>query len=366
MKKKIDKTFFFSFLILIVAGFFIFSSASLGLLAKNESRFTSIAFNQIFFGLFLGTITCIITTHIPVKFWKKFSLLIFVLTSILALLVFVPGIGWSHGGATRWVTILGVHFQPSELLKIGYVFYLAAVLSKYKNKISEFKYGLLPFLILTGIVALLILTEPDNDTFFMTALAGFCMYFVSGARFKHIAILGCIGIVGIITIVIVRPYVLSRIMTFIHPAQNALTSGYQIQQSLIAIGSGGIFGKGFGQSSQKFNFLPEPVGDSIFAVASEEFGLIGSVIIILAFVFFALRGLKIASRVNDDFSRLVVIGIVILIIVGSFLNIAAMLAIIPLTGTPLIFVSQGGTALFIAMAEVGIILSISKLQKKFN
>lgn len=364
MSNKIDKLFLTSFIILIVSGFFIFSSASLGLLAKNESKFTAVAFNQVFFGLCLGAIALLVTSYTPHKFWKKYSLVIFVLTSILSALVFVPGIGWSHGGATRWINVFNINFQPSELLKLGYVFYLAAVLAKYKSKIAEFKYGLMPFMLITGVVAVLILLQPDNDTFFMMALAGIGMYFVAGAKMKHLGILLLIGIIGFTSIVIMRPYVLSRIMTFINPSANSLTSGYQIQQSLIAIGSGGIAGKGFGQSSQKFSFLPEPIGDSIFAVASEEFGIIGSVGIIVAFLFFALRGLKIASKVNNEFGRLVVVGIVILIVAGSFLNIAAMLAIIPLTGTPLIFISHGGTALFIAMAEVGIILSISKSRSK--
>jgi cell division protein FtsW len=361
--KKIDKPFLISIIFLLTAGFFIFSSASLGLLAKSESKFTAVAFNQIFFGIGLGTLACIITSLIPFKYWKRYSLIIFAITCVLAALVFVPGIGWSHGGATRWIQIFGINFQPSELLKIGYVFYLAAVLSKYKSKIKELKYGLMPFILITGVVGVLILLQPDNDTFFMTALAGFGMYFVAGARMKHLGMIILIALIGFGAIVAVRPYVLTRIMTFINPSENSLTSGYQIQQSLIAIGSGGLFGKGFGQSSQKFNFLPEPIGDSIFAVAGEEFGIIGCILIIGLFLFLALRGLKIASKVNDDFGRLVAVGIVILIIAGSFLNIAAMLAIIPLTGTPLIFISHGGTALFIALAEVGIILNLSRKQK---
>ncbi len=364
MQRRIDKPFLISIISLLTAGFFVFSSASLGLLVRSESKFVTVALNQIVFGLGLGTIACIITSRIPFKFWRKYSLVIFIFTCILTSLVFVPHIGWSHGGATRWINIFGFNLQPSELLKIGYVFYLAAVFTKYKTKIKEFKYGLVPFIIITGIVGALILTEPDNDTFFMTALAGFSMYYVAGARTKHLVILFLIAVVGFACIVAVRPYVLSRIMTFINPSQNSLTSGYQIQQSLIAIGTGGVLGKGFGQSSQKFSFLPEPIGDSIFAVAGEEFGIIGGILIISLFLFFALRGLKIASKTSDDFSKLVVVGIVMLIIAGSFLNIAAMLAIIPLTGTPLIFISQGGTAMLIALAEVGIILNMSRRQKQ--
>ncbi|MES2059587.1 MAG: putative peptidoglycan glycosyltransferase FtsW [Patescibacteria group bacterium] len=363
MRKKVDKQFLVALVALVTLGLFIFSSASLGLLARTDSRFVAIAFNQIFFGVVLGAISCLITSFIPYKFWRKISLFAFLGSAILAALVFVPGVGWSHGGATRWISVFGYNLQPSEILKIGYLFYLAAVFAKYKDKIKSFRHGLLPFLIITGIVAALILPEPDNDTFFMIALSGFALYFAAGARKRDLAVLAFAGILGLGAILLAWPYARSRINTFLHPAQNAQTSGYQIEQSLIAIGSGGILGKGFGQSTQKFNFLPEPIGDSIFAVASEEFGFVGSVVLVCLFLFFALRGLKIASNAPDEFGRLLALGIVILITAGSFLNIAAMLGIIPLTGTPLIFVSQGGTALFLALAEAGIVLNISKHQK---
>jgi cell division protein FtsW len=347
--KRIDKKFLLALITLVVAGFFIFSSASLGLLARSDSRFTAIAFNQIFFGIILGSIACFVTSLINYKFWKKISLYAFIGSAVLAALVFVPHIGWSHGGAARWISIFGFNLQPSEILKIGYIFYLAATLAKNKGKVDTFRH---------------ILTEPDNDTFFMTALAGFTMYFAAGASKRHLALLIAIGIIGIGGILLAWPYARSRVMTFLHPQSNSLTSGYQIEQSLIAVGSGGILGKGFGQSTQKFNFLPEPIGDSIFAVASEEFGFLGSVFIIILFLFFALRGLQIAGSSPDEFGRLLALGIVILITAGSFLNIAAMLGIIPLTGTPLIFISQGGTALFIALAEAGIVINISKHRKR--
>ncbi|HEY4512558.1 MAG TPA: putative peptidoglycan glycosyltransferase FtsW [Candidatus Paceibacterota bacterium] len=358
--KKIDKPFLFSIIILVGAGFFIFSSASLGLLVRNDSRFTAIAFNQLFFGVVLGSIACLITSFIPYKFWKKVSLIAFAASLALTALVFVPGIGWSHGGAYRWVTIAGINFQPSEILKIGYIFYLAAVLSKNREKIGMFRYGAMPFIAITALAALVILPEPDNDTFFMIALAGLIMYFAAGARKRDIAIFIVTGIIGFAAVIAFWPYARDRVATFLDPKKDPLTSGYQIQQSLIAIGSGGVLGKGFGQSTQKYNFLPEPIGDSIFAVFGEEFGFLGSIAIITLFLFFALRGMKIAARAPDEFGRLVALGIVILIVAGSFMNIAAMLGIIPLTGTPLIFVSQGGTALFIALAEVGIVLNISK------
>jgi cell division protein FtsW len=186
------------------------------------------------------------------------------------------------------------------------------------------------------------------------------MLISAGEKLRHVAVLFLLAVVAIGVLAIFRPYVMQRITTFINPANDPQGAGYQIQQSLIAVGSGRITGRGFGQSIQKFNFLPEPIGDSIFAVASEEFGFIGAASLILLMTFFTLRGLKIATRAQDSFGGLLTIGIVILIITQSFINIGAMLAVLPLSGLPLIFVSQGGSALLLALAEVGIILNISK------
>lgn len=358
--KKIDRGFLGSVLALAILGIFIFTSASLGILARNEAKFLSIATNQFFLGFLMGFVALYITSRIPYKFWKKYSLTIFIFTLLLTSLVFVPHIGVGFQGSRRWVDLGFINFQPSELLKIGYVIYLAALFSKFKEKINTFSFGLLPFLLTTLPVAIIILLEPDTDTFFMMFLTGMAMYFVAGATWRHIGVLALIGIIGISAIVMARPYVLGRIMTFIDPSRDTLGASYQIRQSLTAIGSGGFMGKGFGQSTQKFGSLPEPIGDSIFAVASEEFGFIGSTSIIVLFLFFTIKGLRIALRSEDIFARLLCVGIIMLIISGSFINIAAMLGIIPLSGTPLLFISHGGTALFLVLAQTGIILSISR------
>lgn len=363
MKKGVDKPFLISVIVLAIAGFFIFTSASLGLLVKNEARFTAIAFNQFFLGLCLGSIAMYVTSRIPYAFWKRWSLVLFILSILITILVFVPGIGWKHGGALRWIEIGGFSFQPSEALKVGYIMYLAAFLSKHKERLAKPLFGILPFCLISAIVAIILVLQPDNDTMVMAITAGSVMFFVAGAKLRDIGILFLIAIMGLTAIFITMPYVRERVMTFLRPSENALTSGYQIQQSLIAIGSGGLMGKGFGQSTQKFNFLPEPIGDSIFAVASEEFGFVGSVIIVLLFLFFGFRGLKIALKADDEFGRLLTVGIVILIVSGSFINIAAMLGIIPLSGTPLLFISHGGTALFLTLTMTGIILNVSRGKK---
>ncbi len=364
MKKlKIDIPFFVSIVILVIVGYLIFASASLGLLSKQPGKYANVAFSQTFLGLFLGSLACIFFANFDYKMLRKYSPYIFVVSVIATLLVFIPHIGVSHGGAQRWIYVGPISVQPSELLKIGYIIFLAALLSKFKDKAWTIQYGLVPFVSLTAICALILLKQPDTDTFLISAFAGLAVFISSGGRWRYVILMAIIGIFGIGVIAFTRPYVMSRITTFMNPEANALGSGYQIQQSLIAIGSGGIFGRGFGQSIQKFNVLPEPIGDSIFAVAGEEFGFVGTVSIIFLFVFFTFRGLKIAARVPDQFGRLVVVGIVILIVSQAFVNIGAMVGVLPLSGITLPFVSQGGTALFMTLAEVGMILNISKNQR---
>ncbi len=361
---KVDIPFLISICILVVAGYLIFASASLGLLSKQAVKYANVAFNQTFFGLFFGSIACIITSQIDYKFYRKWSFWIFVISVLTTLLVFIPGIGVSHGGANRWIYIAGVSFQPSELLKIAFVIFFSAWMAKVKEKAETFKYGFLPFAILVGVVALVLLSQPDTDTFLITVVAGLGIFLSAGGKWKYIFISFIIGLIGLTGLAMSKPYIMNRINTFINPSENSLGSGYQIQQSLIAIGSGGFFGRGFGQSIQKFNVLPEPIGDSIFAVAGEEFGFIGTTFLILLFIFFSFRGLKIAGRVPDTFGRLTVVGIVIMIVSQAFVNIGAMVGVLPLSGITLPFVSHGGTALFMTLAEVGIVLNISKAQRK--
>lgn len=363
MHKKVDKIFIISFLALLLCGLIVFVSASLGIYAKNNAKFTSIIFSQIFLGLFLGAIACLITTKINYKFWQKYSFYIFIFSVIIASLVFIPGIGVSLKGAKRWIYIFGFSFQPLEFLKIGFIVYFSAWIAHVKDKIKTFKYGLLPLLILISIIGVILLKQPDTDSFIIITLVGLAMYIIGGGRWRYVFLIAGIGAVCIASLIFMRPYLLDRLNTFIHPENDPLGSGYQIQQSLIAVGSGEIFGRGLGQSIQKFKFLPESIGDAIFPIAAEEFGFVGSVFIIFLFIFFLSRGLKISIYAPDVFSGLLASGIVILITVQSLLNIASMTGIIPLSGSPLIFFSQGGTALFFTLAEIGMIINISKYKK---
>lgn len=364
MRQKINKQFLISVVILVISGLVIFSSASLGLLTRDGARFSSVAFNQIVFGLLLGILAMLISIAIPYRYWRKYAFYIFLLSVFLTLAVYIPGIGFEYGGAKRWIHLGDFSFQPSEFLKIGFIIYLAAWLSGIKSRITSIRYAVIPFAVILGLAGLILLSEPDTDNFFILALTGIAMFFSAGARLKHIALIVLISAVGFAAFAYTKPYIITRITTFFDSSRDIQGASWQIQQSYIAIGSGGFNGRGFGQSVQKFNYLPEPMGDSVFAVQAEEFGFLGSVSLVALFLFFFWSGLKIAENSPDLFSGLLAFGIVILITAQSFINIASMLGVFPLSGIPLPFISQGGTALFVALAEAGIVLNISKYSRK--
>lgn len=363
MAHTVDKLFLGIVLTLAVAGFFVFLSASLGLLAREEARFSGVIFTQSV-SLAAGLMALYFFSKIHYRFLKRFSLLFFIASLIATALVFVPGLGFEHGGALRWIFVGDFSFQPSEFLKLGFVLYFAAWLAAVKTRVQSLSYGFIPLFVVVGIVGVLLLKQPDTGTFMVIFGAALGMFIASGAYWKHVLYVGVLASSGLAALAYFRPYVMERFLTFLNPAVDPQGAGYQIQQSLIAIGSGEIFGRGFGQSIQKFNFLPEPVGDSVFAVFAEEFGLVGSILLVSLFVVFAFRGLMLAKRAPDYFSRLTVIGIVILVTGQAFLNIGSMLGVFPLTGLPLPFISHGGTALIFSFIGVGVVLNISRYCKR--
>ena len=361
--KKIDKVLLSLSVVLVSVGFFVFTSASFGLFARKGFSLQDLFFDQMVLGLFLGIIGLVAMVYFPLRLIQKYALHLFLGSAVLTLLVFIPGIGLEHGGAHRWISIFGISFQPSVVLKLGTIIYLAALLPLLKDRMGEFKVALGAAGGILAIPAIILLAEPDTGTFMVLFVAVCAMLIAGGMKIRHLVILGVVAVLAVGVLAIVRPYVKERILTFFDPARDPQGASYQIQKSFLAIGSGGITGRGFGQSIQKFGSLPEPTGDSIFAVAGEEFGFIGGSAIIIMFLLFAIRGLQIARRTPDAFSGLLGVGIVILIVWQSFMNIGAMLGLLPLTGVPLVFISHGGTALLFAFLEVGILLNISKLQK---
>ena len=357
----VDRVFLTIIITLISLGILVFISASLGTLASNSSKFTNLLVSQLGFGLVLGSIAMYGASRLKYQFWRKHAFWIFLISIILSVLVFIPGIGMEHGGARRWIDLRITTLQPGEFLKFGVIVYLAAWFTFIKKRIHSPLFGIYPLVGMLGIAGGLLLAQPDTGTFLIAVAAGAAMYIAAGAKWRDIFILFLIGIVVVGCVAVWKPYVRARIVTLIHHS-DFQGSGYQLKQSLIAIGNGGVFGKGLGQSVQKFNYLPEAQGDSIFAVLGEEFGFVGCTVIVMLYVLFALRGLWIASKAPDKFGGLLAVGLVILITAQSFINIGSMLAIAPLTGVPLIFISQGGTALLLAMAEVGILLNISRFR----
>ncbi len=363
-RRPVDRFFLGIIGALVFFGALAFVSASLGVLAHNESTFWSITFNQLVLGLLLGIIAMLVTARIPYTFWKSYAFPIFVFTLLLMPLVFVPHIGFSHGGARRWVDIGPINFQPAEFLKIGFLIYFSAWLAWAKKRLGSIKYGVLPFICIIAIMAGLLLLQPDTKSLLLMIATGSILLFVAGVPVRYLVGTAILGAVLLTALVFVTPYLRARVQTFINPSHDPRGASYQLQQALIAIGSGGITGRGFGQSVQKFSYLPEPQGDSIFAVIGEEFGFVGSVFIILLYVAFALRGMRIAGRAPDMFGRLLALGIVSIITLQSFLNIASITGVFPLTGVPLVFMSQGGTSLLISLAAIGIVLNISRFQQE--
>ena len=251
-------------------------------------------------------------------------------------------------------------FQPSETLKFAAVLMAAAYFTAVRTKASTLLWGLGGFLALIVLPSALLLMQPDLGTLGIICISVLGVYIAAGARWRHIALVVVIALLALGTLSMVRPYVKERVMTFINPAQGQLDESYQIRQSLIAIGSGGFWGRGFGQGVQKFTYLPEPMGDSVFAVAGEELGFLGAAGIVVAFAAFALRALTVSARSHDMFGALLGIGIATYLGAEAFINIAAMLGLAPLTGVPLTFVSQGGSALLVSLASAGVLLSISR------
>lgn len=373
--KKVDRILLGIVLTLVGTGFFIFSSASLGLLVEGQVNFSSVAFTQIVLGIGGGIMAMFILSRVYYRTWRRFAFYIFLLSIAVSLLVFIPGLGLEHGGAKRWIEVAGFSFQPSEFLKIAFIIYVATWFSGIRNfsargtragSTAGFWQSTMPFVLSVLVVGVIMLFQKDTDTFLIMVAAGAAMFFVQSGRWRDIVVMAVASVILIACLALVHDYVKNRLVAFINPDSDRLGAGYQVNQSLIAVGSGGLVGRGFGQSVQKFEYLPEPIGDSIFAVYAEEFGFAGAVVLVLLFSGFVFRGYRLATHSPDDFGMLLVVGLVTMIIVQAFLHIAAMVRFAPMLGLPLPFISHGGTAMLMTLAAVGIILNVSKYQKKLK
>ncbi len=364
MRKSIDVPFLVVLCALLLSGLLIFTSAALSLLAQEGgASFGSVAASQLLLGLVLGSAGLIFFARIDYRLWRPYTIYFFCFAVFLTLLTFVPHIGLSLKGAARWIVVGPVSFQPEEVLKFATIMLLAAIYSAKLKTVNTWRGGIGPLALVGGSAAAILLAQPNTAGVVIIGMASVAVLFAAGGKLSHIGLLALVGVLVVVGAAFKYPHVAERITTFIHQESDPRGAGWQIQQSLIAVGSGGFGGRGFGQSIEKFSYLPEPIGDSIFAVAGEEFGFVGTTILVLLYLAFALLGLRIAARAPDPFGGLIVVGLVILIVGQSFFNIASTLGMVPLIGVPLIFVSHGGTALAISLAEVGVILSVSKRMK---
>ncbi len=355
--------FFLLVLVAALAGLAIFASATLGLLARQDALISKGILLQAGLGFGLGMVGLLIARTISFTWIRKAAPYLYVAGLAATTAVFIPGVGLRANGATRWIDLGFTTVQPAEFLKIGLVLVLAWWLASHARQLSDPKKGLLPFLLMIGVPAFILLLQPNTSTTLLLLATGTVMYFAAGAPWRDFGILAVLAVVALGSVILMRPYVLDRITTFLDPSANSLSSGYQIQQSLISVGSGGLLGRGFGQSVGKFNYLPEPDGDSVFAVFAEETGFVGATLLLALFIALAARGIVIAGNSRELFGGLVALGLSFLLIFQAFINISAMLGIIPLTGLPLPFISHGGTALLATLIMCGLILNVAALRK---
>lgn len=317
---------------------------------------------QLFYcivGIGFTVVLALVDYHV----YKKYAVPMLVGSIILLIAVFTD-LGVGAGGAHRWIGIGSFQLQPSEIVKLTFLFYLAVWLEKRQTRLQDYSYGLLPFIVLLGTIAGLILLQPDLGSLTIIVCISVIVYFVAGAPLLHLAML-LLGGMGAMAIAIqLAPYRLERLTTFLQLNADPRDAGYHITQALIAIGSGGLFGRGLGHSLQKFNVLPEVTSDSIFAVMAEELGFLLVVGVIALFGIFLWRGVSIARNAPDMFGKLIAIGVAAGIMVQTLVNIGAQTAILPLTGITLPFISSGGSSLVITLASVGVLINISRQGRK--
>lgn len=297
---------------------------------------------------------------IPYRWWKKLALPLMFFSLGLLVLIFLPKLGYAVGGARRWVLIGPISFQPSEILKLIFIIYLASWLDARRQDVGSVSYGLIPFAVMLAIVGMFLIMQPDIGTLGIIIITSGILYFLGGGKISQISTLIFFGLIIFFLVVQLEPYRINRLLVFLHPNTDPLGIGYQIKQAFLAIGSGGFWGNGFGKSIQKYNYLPEPMGDSIFAIFAEELGFLGVALLMVLFALFLWRGLWVAKHAPDTFGKLLAAGIVVGIMTQMFINMAAISGLLPLTGVPLPFVSYGGTSLLVTLASIGILLNISR------
>lgn len=359
LKKSYDKLLL---LFVIIIGIFgivmIYSASSIWAEYKFHDPLKFIKSQSIFF--LIGLILCHFVSKIDAKFWLSHANKIILICFVLLVLVLIPGIGSVRNGSRSWFGVGGLGIQPSEFAKIGLIIFVSKYLSQNRKELRDIKKGVFPILLVIGVFFLLIMLEPDFGTAMVIALTLISLIFISGVKISFFVKIGLLGMAGIVLLIIIAPYRMVRIVSFLNPWSDPLGSGFQIIQSLYAIGPGGLLGQGFLNSHQKHFYLPEPQTDFIFSIISEEFGFLGVFIVVSFFFFLFFRSIKISLRCSDLFQKFLVFGFSIGILIQATLNLSVVIGLIPVTGVTLPFFSYGGSSLLVTMFSIGIILSVSR------
>jgi len=361
-KNNIDFTLLVTVLILLALGVaMVFSASSISSFMKYNDRYRYLK-SQGFFAV-IGIFAMMFMSRFDYRILGRFAGLLLIISVLLLIAVFVPGIGYSANNAARWIKIGSQTMQPSELAKFALIIFMAKSISNKKGKIRSFRHGVLPYVLLMGLYFVLIILEPNLSMAGSIVMITFAMLFAAGTKIVYLMgwIIPIIPAVGYI--IKKKPYMLNRITSYLDPWADPLNTGYQAIQSLYALGSGGIFGLGLGNSRQKFFYIPEPQNDFIFSIIGEELGFIGTATIVILFLLLIWRGLRIALSCPDTFGCLLATGITCMIAIQATLNIAVATVTIPTTGISLPFISSGGSSLLFVMVNMGILLNISKTVK---
>lgn len=358
-KNPSDFLLIFCILCLVCIGVIMVFSASIYSSSVNYGDQYHLFKKQLLFAG-IGLIVMYVVSKVNYKIYYKYHKHIMIISILLLIAVLIPGIGKSLNYARRWIYISGMSFQPSEIAKVAAIIFTAASVANLKEKIRTFTRGILPYLILIGILCVLIYLEPDLSTALVIALIIIGIIFVAGGNMGYLmSIAGVLG-VGVIYAAFFTDFRKGRLDAFFNPTEHLNAGGWQAQQSLLALGSGGIFGQGLGNGKQKMFYLPEPQNDFIFAHIGEELGLIGTLLILALFLLLIWRGLRIALYAPDTFASLLAFGIIFMIGIQVIINIFVVTQIMPVTGMPLPFISAGGSSLVLLMACMGILINISK------
>ncbi|WP_108669787.1 stage V sporulation protein E [Peribacillus acanthi] len=336
----------------------VYSASAIWATYKFDDSFFFAKRQILFAGV--GILAMFFIMNIDYWTWRTWAKVIIIICFVLLVLVLIPGIGVWRNGSRSWIGVGAFAIQPSEFMKLAMIAFLAKFLSERQKYITSFKKGLVPSLSIVFLAFGMIMLQPDLGT--GTVMVGTCvvMIFISGARISHFVGLGLIGVVGFIGLIISAPYRIKRITSFLDPWEDPLGSGFQMIQSLLAIGPGGLFGLGLGQSRQKFFYLPEPQTDFIFAILSEELGFIGGSFVILLFALLLWRGIRIALGAPDLYGSFLAVGIIAMVAIQVMINIGVVTGLIPVTGITLPFLSYGGSSLTLMLMAIGVLLNISR------